>query len=74
MAEAINLPVVSHGVPEVHAHLVGRAPNWLTIKYVRRLFDLWEALPIPENGLLAIPTARGLGLNFSQHASRRSAF
>src|SRR5713226_8203088 len=30
MAEAFNLPVVSHGVPEIHVHLVGAVPNGLT--------------------------------------------
>ena len=31
MAEAFNLPVVRHGVPEIHVHLVGAAPNGLTV-------------------------------------------
>jgi L-talarate/galactarate dehydratase len=73
MAEAFNLPVVSHGVPEIHVHLVGAVPNGLTVEYMPRLFHLWEEVPIPQNGLLAMPTRPGLGLNFSAEAIRRFA-
>jgi L-alanine-DL-glutamate epimerase-like enolase superfamily enzyme len=31
MAEAFNLPVVSHLLPEIHVHLVAAAPNGLTV-------------------------------------------
>lgn len=30
MAEAFNLPVVSHLLPEIHVHLVSSIPNGLT--------------------------------------------
>ncbi|MGA8756071.1 MAG: mandelate racemase/muconate lactonizing enzyme family protein [Stellaceae bacterium] len=73
MAEAFNLPVVSHGVPEIHVHLVGAAPNGLTVEYMPRLFQLWEEVPVPQSGLLTMPSAPGLGLNFSQDAIRRFA-
>ena len=73
MAEAFNLPVVSHGVPEIHVHLVGAVPNGLTVEYMPRLFHLWEDVPVPQNGLLAMPSKPGLGLNFSQDAIRRFA-
>src|SRR6266481_695039 len=68
MAEAFNLPVVSHGVPEIHVHLVGAVPNGLTVEYMPRLFPLWRAVPQPVDGLLAMPTAPGLGLEFDQGA------
>src|SRR5439155_200882 len=32
MAEAFNLPVVSHLVPEMHVHLVAAIPNGLTVE------------------------------------------
>jgi L-alanine-DL-glutamate epimerase-like enolase superfamily enzyme len=73
MAEAFNLPVVSHGVPEIHVHLVGAVPNGLTVEYMPRLFHLWETVPVPENGILAMPAAPGLGLEFSKDAIRRFA-
>src|ERR1700675_3123719 len=53
MAEAFNLPVVSHGVPEIHVHLVGAVPNGLTVEYMPRLFALWKAVPEPVDGMLA---------------------
>ncbi len=68
MAEAFNLPVVSHGVPEIHVHLVGAVPNGLTVEYMPRLFPLWQAVPQPVDGMLAMPTAPGLGLEFDQGA------
>jgi L-alanine-DL-glutamate epimerase-like enolase superfamily enzyme len=70
MAEALNLPVVSHGVPEIHVHLVGAVPNGLTVEYMPRLFRLWEEVPAPVNGELAMPTAPGLGLKFNEEAIR----
>ncbi|HVC54155.1 MAG TPA: mandelate racemase/muconate lactonizing enzyme family protein [Stellaceae bacterium] len=68
LAEAFNLPVVSHGVPEIHVHLVGAVPNGLTVEYMPRLFPLWEAVPEPKGGLLAMPTTPGLGLKFDEAA------
>src|SRR3954469_23241721 len=66
MAEAFNIPVVSHGVPEIHVHLVGAVPNGLTVEYMPRLFRLWEEVPVPIDGQLAMPTAPGLGLSFNE--------
>jgi L-alanine-DL-glutamate epimerase-like enolase superfamily enzyme len=71
MAEAFNLPVVSHGVPEIHVHLVGAVPSGLTVEYMPRLFHLWEEVPVPQDGVLAMPTAPGLGLHFSAAAIKR---
>ena len=71
MADAFNLPVVSHGVPEIHVHLVGAVPNGLTVEYMPRLFHLWKEVPVPQNGLLAMPSAPGLGLAFSEDAIGR---
>jgi L-talarate/galactarate dehydratase len=73
MAEACNLPVVSHGVPEVHVHLVGAVPNGLTVEYMPRLFRLWQEVPVPQDGLLAMPQLPGLGLAFDADAIRRFA-
>jgi len=68
MAEAFNLPVVSHGVPEIHVHLVGAAPNGLTVEYMPRLFPLWKSVPQPVDGDLLMPATPGLGLEFDQSA------
>ena len=66
MAEAFNLPVVSHLIPEVHVHLIGAVPNGLTVEYMPWLMRLFEEVPRPQNGELAMPTAPGLGLKFDQ--------
>ncbi|HTV90756.1 MAG TPA: mandelate racemase/muconate lactonizing enzyme family protein [Stellaceae bacterium] len=71
MAEAFNLPVVSHGVPEIHVHLVGAVPNGLTVEYMPRLFPLWKAVPQPVDGDLLMPRAAGLGLEFDDAAIAR---
>src|SRR5258707_483578 len=68
MAEAFNLPVVSHGVPEIHVHLVGAVPNGLTVEYMPRLFPLWRAVPQPVDGDLLMPASPGLGLEFDDSA------
>ena len=73
MAEAFNLPVVSHLIPEVHVHLIGAIPNGLTVEYMPWLMRLFEDVPRPVNGELAMPTASGLGLKFDQAALQRFA-
>ena len=48
MAEAFNLPVVSHLIPEVHVHLIGAIPNGLTVEYMPWLMRLFEEVPQPH--------------------------
>jgi L-talarate/galactarate dehydratase len=64
MAEAFNLPVVSHLIPEVHVHLIGGVPNGLTVEYMPWLMPLFKEVPVQQNGELAMPTKPGLGLEF----------
>src|SRR5881275_766573 len=66
MAEAFNLPVVSHLIPEVHVHLIGAVPNGLTVEYMPWLVPLFKEVPVQQNGELAMPTKPGLGLEFDQ--------
>src|SRR5580658_3918673 len=66
MAEAFNLPVVSHGVPEIHVHLIGAVPNGLTVEYMPWLGSLFREVPTQQGGELAMPTAPGLGLEFDE--------
>ena len=73
MAEAFNLPVVSHGVPEIHVHLVGAVSNGLTVEYMPRLFPLWKSVPQPVHGMLEMPAAPGLGLEFDESAIAKYA-
>ncbi len=73
MAEAFNLPVVSHLIPEIHVHLVSAIPNGLTVEYMPWSFKLFEELPAPVNGELAVPSKPGLGLSFDRAALKRYA-
>ncbi|HEY6365165.1 MAG TPA: mandelate racemase/muconate lactonizing enzyme family protein [Candidatus Binatia bacterium] len=70
MAEAFNLPVVSHLLPEIHVHLISAIPNGLTVEYMPWSFKLFEEVPVPVNGELAVPTKPGLGLEFSRDLDR----
>jgi L-talarate/galactarate dehydratase len=71
MAEAFNLPVVSHLIPEVHVHLVAAIPNGLTVEYMPWLTRLFEEVPRPEAGELVLPQKPGLGLAFDRDALQR---
>jgi len=71
MAEAFNLPVVSHLIPEVHVHLIGAIPNGLTVEYMPWLTRLFREVPLPQNGELAMPTKPGLGLEFDPETLRK---
>ena len=66
MAEAFNVPVVSHLLPEIHVHLVAAIPNGLTVEYMPWSFRLFEEVPVPVNGELAVPSKPGLGLVFNR--------
>jgi L-alanine-DL-glutamate epimerase-like enolase superfamily enzyme len=71
MAEAFNLPVVSHLVPEIHVHLIAAIPNGLTVEYMPWSLRLFEETPKLEHGQLVVPSKPGLGLAFDQAAIKR---
>ena len=71
MAEAFNLPVVSHLIPEIHVHLVAAIPNGLTVEYMPWSLRLFEDTPRLEAGQLVVPDTPGLGLAFDQAALKR---
>jgi L-alanine-DL-glutamate epimerase-like enolase superfamily enzyme len=71
MAEAFNVPVVSHLVPEIHVHLVAAIPNGLTVEYMPWSLRLFEETPALERGELVVPKKPGLGLTFDQAAIKR---
>jgi L-alanine-DL-glutamate epimerase-like enolase superfamily enzyme len=68
MAEAFNLPVVSHVVPEMHLHLIAAVPNGLTVEYMPWMLKLYEETPAIEKGKLVLPSKPGLGLKFDAKA------
>src|SRR6185312_11804974 len=71
MAEAFNLPVVSHLIPEVHVHLIAAIPNGLTVEYMPWTLRLYEETPKIEGGQLVVPDKPGLGLAFDQAAIKK---
>jgi L-alanine-DL-glutamate epimerase-like enolase superfamily enzyme len=68
MAEAFNLPVVSHVMPEILVHMVAACPNGLTVEYMPWMLCLYEETPAVENGMMVLPTKPGLGLTFDEKA------
>jgi L-alanine-DL-glutamate epimerase-like enolase superfamily enzyme len=73
MAEAFNLPVVSHLLPEIHVHLVSAVPNGLTVEYMPWASRLFKEGPAIVEGMLIVPEKPGLGLEFDPDAIRRFA-
>ena len=71
MAEAFNMPVVSHLIPEIHVHLVAAIPNGLTVEYMPWSHRLWAETPALEDGQLVVPRKPGLGLEWDQAALRQ---
>jgi L-alanine-DL-glutamate epimerase-like enolase superfamily enzyme len=71
MAEAFNLPVVSHLVPEIHVHLVAAVPNGLTVEYMPWSLRLFDETPVIDGGQLVVPDRPGLGLTFDAAAVAR---
>ena len=70
LAEAFNLPVVSHLLPEIHVHLIAAIPNGLTVEYMPWSFRLFDEVPAPVKGELSVPAKPGLGLRFSRDIDR----
>jgi L-alanine-DL-glutamate epimerase-like enolase superfamily enzyme len=66
MAQAFNLPVISHMVPEIHVHLMAAVPNGMTVEYMPWLTPMYKAVPMPKTGELEAPTTPGLGLEFDR--------
>ncbi|MDE3076619.1 MAG: mandelate racemase/muconate lactonizing enzyme family protein, partial [Chloroflexota bacterium] len=71
MAQAFNLPVVSHLIPEIQVQLIAAVPNGLTVEYVPWTERLFEDVPPIEEGQLAVPAKPGLGLTFDKAALAR---
>jgi L-alanine-DL-glutamate epimerase-like enolase superfamily enzyme len=72
MAEAFNLPVVTHLAPEVLVHALAAVPNGLTLEYMPWSFPLFKEVPQPVNGMVALPQVPGLGLEFDDDLLAKS--
>ena len=73
MAEAFNLPVVSHVIPEFHAHLIAAVPNGLTVEYMPWMLKLFDETPALDKSELVLSDKPGFGLSFNQDAVKRFA-
>jgi L-alanine-DL-glutamate epimerase-like enolase superfamily enzyme len=71
MAEAFNVPVVSHLIPEFHVHLVAAIPHGLTVEYMPWTLRFFEETPAIEDGQIVVPQKPGLGLRFDADAIKR---
>jgi L-alanine-DL-glutamate epimerase-like enolase superfamily enzyme len=71
MAEAFNLPVVSHVIPEIHAQLVAAVPNGLTVEYMGWMLRLFDGTAALDKGELVMSERPGLGLTFNQETISR---
>jgi L-alanine-DL-glutamate epimerase-like enolase superfamily enzyme len=71
MAEAFNLPVVSHVMPEMLVHVIAACPNGLTVEYMPWMLALYEETPTIDKGELVLPDTPGLGLKFDEKVIAR---
>jgi L-alanine-DL-glutamate epimerase-like enolase superfamily enzyme len=65
MAEAFNVQVVSHLLPEIHVQLVAGVPNGLTLEYRPLTSGIFEETPQLADGCLVVPDRPGLGLQLN---------
>jgi L-alanine-DL-glutamate epimerase-like enolase superfamily enzyme len=71
LAQAFDVPVCGHVLPEVHVHLASAVPNGYLIENVPRSAGILKAMPAVENGCLVAPKSPGLGLELDHEAVRR---
>ncbi len=71
LAQAMNIRICGHVIPEVHVHLLSAIPNGYLAEYVPRSERILQGMPKLEAGQLVAPTAPGLGLSLDQEAVRR---
>jgi L-alanine-DL-glutamate epimerase-like enolase superfamily enzyme len=66
MAEAFNVPVVSHIMPEFQAHLVAAIPNGLLAECKSWTWRLFDGVPDLVDGDFVLSDRPGHGLSFSR--------
>jgi L-alanine-DL-glutamate epimerase-like enolase superfamily enzyme len=71
MAEAFNMPVVSHLIPEVHVHLIAAIPNGEIVEYMPWTRPLFAECPLPAKSMMSVPSVPGLGLKFTKEIDGR---
>jgi L-talarate/galactarate dehydratase len=71
LAQAHNLPVVSHRLPELDVQLVSAVPSGLTIEYRPLTAGLFRQAPRFADGYVLVPDQPGHGLSLDPGAIRR---
>ena len=71
LAQAYQIPVCGHVIPEIHVHLLAAIPNGFMVEYVPRSAPILRAMPALEEGALVAPKGPGLGLELDEAAVRR---
>ncbi|MEE9274652.1 MAG: mandelate racemase/muconate lactonizing enzyme family protein [bacterium] len=74
LAQAFNIPIATHGWPHFNMHLVAGVSNGWRMEYHLEPAGLDAALfnnpPVPEGGVMRMPDAPGLGLEFDEAGVR----
>ncbi len=73
MAEAFNLPVVSHLAPEFLMHGMAAIPNGTYTELMPWAYPLFKEEPKVEDGMLVLPQTPGFGIEFDDEALERFA-
>ena len=68
MAEAFDLPVVSHLIPEFQCQLIAGIANGLTVEYMPWTSRFYEEMPTIVDGQIVVPDKPGFGLSFDAAA------
>ena len=68
LAEAFNLPVVSHLAPEIMAHCMAAIPNGMTVEHMPWSLPLFKDPLQVEDGEIVLKEIPGLGLEFDERA------
>jgi L-alanine-DL-glutamate epimerase-like enolase superfamily enzyme len=66
MAEAFGVPVASHLVPEIFAHLIAAIPNGLIVEGMPWTQGLFQGLPQLQDGRLLLSERPGHGLEIDE--------
>jgi L-alanine-DL-glutamate epimerase-like enolase superfamily enzyme len=71
LAQAFDVRVGGHVLPEIHIHLLCAVPNSYLVEYVPRSARLLQSMPALTNGEMVVPSGAGFGLELDRDAVRQ---
>lgn len=71
MAQAQNILICGHVLPEWHVHMLSAIPNGHMVEYVPRSQAILDDMPKLEQGELVAPDRPGIGLSLNMEMVRR---